>query len=271
MRGDHNQTDGPDVPINAVKRSYTIIEKLFEEQGSSVTELSDSLDIPKSSTHNHLKTLKKLGIVTQEEGKYRLSLNFFHMGRKERDSRHMYRYSIEEANIIQEEAEGHVHFMTEENGMGMMIYDSGWNESDYMEAKPLPPNIMPGCYHLHTNALGKAILSALSDSRISNIVDRYGLPTRTKETITNKDRLIGEIEQIRDQGYAFDNGEFVKNVRGVGVPISHGGTVYGAIGVYGLTTQIGQGDGLIQQIQQRAEAIRANIAYSQKNPGHRPV
>lgn len=265
MSDSHKQSDDLDVPINAVKRSYNIIETLFEEQGAGVTELADSLGIPKSSAHNHLKTLKRIGIITQEREQYRLSLNFFHMGRKERDSRDIYRYSMKEVNNIQEETEGYVHIMTEENGIGIMIYDSGWNESGYAEVRPLPPNIMPGCYHLNTNALGKAILSELSDKQISKVIDRYGLPSRTDETITKKDRLREELEKIRNRGYAFDDSEFVDDARGIGVPISHGGTVYGAIGVYGLTAQIETNSELIRQVQQRSEAIRANLVYSQEN------
>lgn len=56
--------------------------------------------------------------------------------------------------------------------------------------------------HLHRPAPGRAILAHLSDNGIQDIVDSYGLPSRTERTITDKEVLLEELAKVRQRGYA---------------------------------------------------------------------
>jgi len=48
--------------VGATERSFRIIEQLGEREGCGVSELAESLSISKSTVHNHLQTLRELGV-----------------------------------------------------------------------------------------------------------------------------------------------------------------------------------------------------------------
>ena len=73
--------------------------------------------------------------------------------------------------------------------------------------------------HMHWTSLGKALLAHIPAERRSKIVDRHGLPRGTERTFTDRDELGNELERIRQQGYAIDDDEHLRGVRGVAVPI----------------------------------------------------
>ena len=59
----------------------------------------------------------------------------------------------------------------------------------------------------HCSALGKVLLSHLSESQVRAIVGRTGLPARTAATITDVDWLLRELEETRARGFAVDDEE----------------------------------------------------------------
>jgi DNA-binding IclR family transcriptional regulator len=72
---------------------------------------------------------------------------------------------------------------------------------------------------LHCEALGKVLLAHQPDDVVERILDSMLYTKYTATTITSKAAMRKEIEVIRRQGYAFDNGERFPNVRCVAVPI----------------------------------------------------
>ena len=52
--------------VDATGTSFEIVEALVDLGGAGVSELATTLDIPKSTTHNHLQTLiKKVGWIAK--------------------------------------------------------------------------------------------------------------------------------------------------------------------------------------------------------------
>lgn len=66
----------------------------------------------------------------------------------------------------------------------------------------------------HCTATGKAFLAHCTPEEITRILDR-GLHDFTDRTITNRAALLRELEQIRQTGYAINEGEFVPDVSAV--------------------------------------------------------
>ncbi|GAA0240337.1 hypothetical protein GCM10009000_064920 [Halobacterium noricense] len=92
--------------------------------------------------------------------------------------------------------------------------------------------------YMHWTSLGKAILAHLSSARRSEIIDQHGLPRGTKRTLTNRNELEDELELIRQQGYATDDEEHLRGVRGVAVPIFDSDqNVVSSIGITGPRTR----------------------------------
>jgi len=60
---------------------------------------------------------------------------------------------------------------------------------------------------LHVTAVGKLMLALGDDKECQGYAARTNMPAFTRNTINNLDQLRREAEQIRQQGYAFDNEE----------------------------------------------------------------
>ena len=72
---------------------------------------------------------------------------------------------------------------------------------------------------IHTTALGKSILSCLSERDLQNEINRVDLFPKTPYTLTNPDALINDIRLSHQRGYAIDNEENELGGRCVAAPI----------------------------------------------------
>jgi len=112
----------------------------------------------------------------------------------------------------------------------------------------------------------KSILAQLSDERIREIVDRYGLAPKTENTITNVDELFDEVARIRDDGYATDDEERFEGMRGVAAPVETGNdAVTAGIAIYGpanrLTDTVFREE-YPKRVLEAANIIHVNLSYS---------
>jgi DNA-binding IclR family transcriptional regulator len=73
---------------------------------------------------------------------------------------------------------------------------------------------------IHSTSLGKAIVAYFSRIEVDTILNKHHpLVRKTSSTITNRDRLLKELESIRDNGVAFDRNENTENAASVAAPI----------------------------------------------------
>jgi len=87
----------------------------------------------------------------------------------------------------------------------------------------------------HCSALGKMLLSYLSEEQVRATVARTGLPARTAATITDVEWLLRELAEVRARGFAVDDEEDCEGVFCVAAPLFGGrGTCVAAISVTGL-------------------------------------
>jgi IclR family KDG regulon transcriptional repressor len=75
----------------------------------------------------------------------------------------------------------------------------------------------------HSTALGKSILAFLPKNAVDKYINEYGLIAKTKNTITDPERLHKELAIIKKQRYAFDNQEIVLGVECIAAPIFDNG------------------------------------------------
>lgn len=92
----------------------------------------------------------------------------------------------------------------------------------------------------HASAMGKAILGC-SDRDLASCVEALGDLNRfTAHTITDKRRLLAELEQVREQGWAVNNSERYDSVRAIAVPVRRGDEpAKASLGVQGPAERLG--------------------------------
>ena len=96
---------------------------------------------------------------------------------------------------------------------------------------------------LHAGAAGKAILAYSPAEMVDIVLAKTGLPKRTAATITDKNRFLKELGNVRGQGYAVSTGERAADVCALAAPVfEHGHELVGALCISGpinrFTSQI---------------------------------
>lgn len=213
-------------------KTFTIIESIQQFGHAGVTEIAQDVDLPKSTVHVHLSTLEQTGYVVKENGRYRLGLRFLDHGMRARDNLELVGISAETLRQVAAETGEMVWLVVEEQGRAVYIKKARGERA--VQTHPRLGRHL----HLHYPAAGKAILSELSDDRVEELIDNYGLPKKSEHTITDKRELFENLQEIRKRGVAFNRGEEIPGVRAVGAPIIHDGTVHGAISIAGPSKRL---------------------------------
>jgi len=213
--------------IQATKTALRIIDLLKDSNGAGVTELAQRTGVSKSTVHRHLTTLQDEQYVVKEGSTYKLGYRFLEMGGyvRSRDVSELIKTKVTQ---LGEETGERSQYVVEEYGYGIFAYiHTGESsvETGVELGKRTP---------LHLTSAGKAILAHLPEDQIEHIVESRPLRRRTSNSITDEATLYDELEMIREQGYAIDEGEFLEGLSCVGVPVRkpEGGTL-GALSIAG--------------------------------------
>lgn len=87
---------------------------------------------------------------------------------------------------------------------------------------------------MHCTGVGKLLLLNHSEEELDEMIARRGLPQFTEHTITTKPALWAELEQVRRQGYAYDNEECEIGARCIAVPAyDYSGKIVAGLSVTG--------------------------------------
>jgi DNA-binding IclR family transcriptional regulator len=220
-----------DPPVKATATSARVINALLELDGATVTEVADHLDLSKSSTHNHLETLQRLGYIKQDGWQYHASLKFLEIGTTVRRRYELYQSGAEEAerlanagftaNLVVLEDDAAVCIETAIAEDKETVVDTG---------DRLP---------LHCTAAGKALLAALSREEAESLLRETQLTEWTDNTLTDQAALFEDLAEAQNRGLASNREEWHEGVRGIAAAITDADdALLGAISVTGSTEQL---------------------------------
>lgn len=255
---EHDERERPGA-VKSDKRLLRILGGLKELDGAGVTELSNYLDIPKSTVHNHLSTLYDSKFVIKQDGDYHLGLRFLDLGETARLNRVESERIKRKVESLAERTGERAQFIVEEHGYGVYIYRSKGKNAVSTDSR-IGRHIT-----LQASSAGKAVLAHLPGERVEQILEEIGLPAETENTITDYDELIDELELVRERGYATNKEESTPGLRAVGSPILWpDGSVVGALSISGPTHRL-KGDMLEQElpdlIMGATNEIELNISF----------
>ena len=216
----------PSRRVKSVETAFELIDQLQALGGATPAQLTEEVDLSKSSVHNYLTTLEMAGYVVNDGGRYRLGLRFLTHGTA---AKQMVNIESPIVKALQETANAVSHptwWIVEELGRGYFIESATPGEET-----PVYGNVGKRSY-LHAHAPGKAILAQSSDEYVELIAEHHGLPNQTRRTTTDLDALRTELETIRDRGFAVSEGETVLGILSVGVAFQDNQGRQHAIGVF---------------------------------------
>lgn len=218
---------GNERAVKSVHRAFDVIDGLRELDGAGVTELADHVDLPASTVHNYLSTLRERRYVVRDGDDYRLASRLVHLGDYARGRHELFRVGKRNVRRLAEETGETANLMVEEYGRGIYLMSEVGTEGlrNYAHVRRRE--------YLHSTAAGKAILMELDADRRETVLDEHGLPAVTPATVTDRERLREELAAARDRGYAYNDEENTDGIRAVGAPVELGDGGYGAVSLSG--------------------------------------
>lgn len=205
-----------EIPNRTLQRGLDMLELLgTHAEGMALCELAQALRLPRSTAFNLAQTLTKLGYATQQEdtGKYRLGLKMFEIGAGAM-------HQIDVMEVIRGcMAEVH-HTINETMHLGVRVE----RDTLYIDKLDSTRSVRMTSYvgaraPLYCTALGKAILSTMDDAEVRALYANAPLTAVTPHSITSLDRLLEQLAEVREKGYAVEREENNENVCCVAVPL----------------------------------------------------
>ena len=187
-------------------RLFALLEVIAsKDQFFSLQELSEETQLPKPTLHRMLQQLETAGLLQR-------SVDGRHYGTGVRLRR------LAEKLLLNDVSHGARHavlrHLVEEVGESCNLTALSGSEVIYLDrvetAAPLRFYLQPGSrVPVHCSASGKIFLSEMTHSQRQRLLAHAPLEAFTPKTLTQMDQLEQEIKQIKRQGFALDNEEFL--------------------------------------------------------------
>jgi IclR family transcriptional regulator, KDG regulon repressor len=215
------------VLVKSADRVLDIFELLAgEPNGLTISEISTSLGIARSSAHGLVRTLHSRGYLSHDESRrFSLGVRLIQLGLSVVD-----RLELRAAARVPMEklvASTHDTALLVVPEAGELLYvDKVISDSRDVRTDPRMSMNRP----LHCTSLGKALLAALADESVVDIFAGRSLAGVTDFSITAVDDLLADLALTRERSYSLDRQEAVVGVWCVGAPVrDHTGRLIAAI------------------------------------------
>lgn len=225
-------SDKPKYPVQTVGNAIEILEILAKDvssHGVGVTDLSREMNMGKSSVHRILDTLLYYGYVIKdaETSRYRLGWGLYTIGQRVPQQNQI--FSLDSAYLIElsKKTGDTVNLGVRDRDEVIIISKlEGTNAG-------LRVGIQVGEHEpIHATALGKMLISDMSDGDVSELLRFTGFHKFTDNTVSNVSELLNNLKTVRERGYSMDSQEFAMGMICIAMPIrDYTGNIIAAVSV----------------------------------------
>jgi DNA-binding IclR family transcriptional regulator len=246
-------------PIQSIQRAATVLHLLAGgSRRLSVGELASALDLPKTTVHGILRTLRLVGFVEQdpESRKYRLGPALLHIGSSYLDGHELRSRALNWADSLAARSNESVRIGTLHEGQVLVVHHV-FRPDDSRQALEVG-----GLLPAHATAMGKVLLA--DHPYAAEELAKNGLPGFTSATISDRDKLHGELEAVRERGWAADVEELIGGEVSYAAPIKDKlGVTVGAMGISGAVERLCERgevrNDLISYVREAARAVSREL------------
>ncbi|TKI06851.1 glyoxylate bypass operon transcriptional repressor IclR [Martelella alba] len=204
-------TATPAGQIQSLTRGLTLLEYIAHANGSiALTELAQQAGLPNSTTHRLLTTMQQQGFVRQvgDLGLWSIGTQAFIVGASFLQSRNLLAMVHPILRKLMESSGETVNMaVLDQSDYQAIIIDQVQCNALMRMSAPIG-----GKLPMHASGAGKALLAALTDDKVSQLLHHKGLQSYTPQTLNTR-TLKENLAQIRRQGYAFDDEEHALGLR----------------------------------------------------------
>lgn len=243
-------------PVPAVDRAARILQTLAGTD-LRLTDITRALRLPKSTALAILRTLHQHRLVGLDSasGRYHLGpglLSLAGAAQTWSDLRRVARPVVE--RLAQQTGETVIVHVPD--GAASIIVDRVESPHQLRVTAPLGLRLPP-----LAGAVGKVMLAALPAEAAARRLARHTLPAFTPRSITSRTVYLRALEQVRRQGFATDDEEYLPGVRAVTAPIFDArGQLLATLSVVAVRSR--SPDRRLRQIGQWVRAAAAEISLA---------
>ena len=216
--------------VPALERALNVIDLLASNDNDlSFSEILNSLNIPRASLARILKILTDRGIITKTgaRGFYSLGMKLLYLGNRLESKLELRSVAWPFMQELASKTGKTIELSTIDRDQLILIDQIEGNEGVRLFSR-----IGSAYPYFHTLGAGKIYLAHMEKEKRKDVLNKIGLPTVTKHTITDIDQLEKEMSIIIKNGYAFEDQELREGVRRVVAPIyDYHGSLVGCIGI----------------------------------------
>jgi len=242
----------------SVKKAFAILNAIASSrQGLGVSELAKKLKMAKSTVHGMTSALEELGAVMRHPRtkKYKLGFTLLEIGRSAYSQIDLKTAARPVTEDLMEKTRTSI-FLGILNWDHVTILDIVEARQDLNITAPVGSNIP-----LFAGAVGKVFLATMEQAQASKILSSKVLPRFTANSIVDAEQYQKELKQVREQGYAVDDEEYIMGVRAVASPIKGLGQLQSAIWAVGFKASLDDGKmtAIAAETQMAAKTISQRI------------
>lgn len=227
---------------NSLRRALRILEVVGEIQsqgsgGPDLTRLAESTDLTKSTVLRLMEPLLEVGMLTQvrASGAYCLGPRTAYFGG-------IYLETLDLRTVAKDLLEKAV-MLTSETAHLVVRDGTDVTYVDKVESRRAVRmySRIGGRMPMYCTGAGKALLAYFSEDDLGEVLKR-DMPPRTPNTITDRNHLRQDLENIRSRGYSIDDVENEIGIRCVGAAVfNHAGEPVAAVSISGPDNLVTKG------------------------------
>jgi IclR family KDG regulon transcriptional repressor len=237
-------SDAPRVAENRSASRVLDVLDLFLHDGACYTlkEVSERLVLPKSTTHGILHEMRRHGYLTLDPVTKTYAVSLRLVGRMA---------ATPAIEIVRHRAHRHLERLVAMLGetAKLIAYERTHSVAiDYVDGPgPLKYAVTLGQrWPLHATGGGKLYLAQFDDARVREILTDGELERVTPKTIVDVDALVGEVAEVRRQGWARQREEIHEGISGFAAPVHDSdGNLLAALIVMGPTARVEENEAAI--------------------------
>lgn len=244
--------------LKTVLTALEVLEILEQEEGMGPAKLAERLKVTRPTAYGYLSTLTEAGYARNENGEYYLSYRILGIGNRLKYREPLFRASKVPLRKLVSDIGEPAFIGIEESGEWVVLHRNG--DISSIDIRTYSGLRLP----LHTHAAGKIILTEMNPEQRDEIIESRGLQSMTDETLTKREKLESELNQIRNQGYAVDWDEQARGVGTAARPISGDEGFLGTVSVATLTSTLQDRenrDTILQKLKETAEEVIVNYRH----------
>jgi DNA-binding IclR family transcriptional regulator len=220
--------------IQSVDRAARILKVLASgPRRLGVSEIADRLGMTRPTVHGLLQTLQAHGFVEQDRDsdKYQLGAGLLQLGNSYLDLNELRSRSLVHADRLATRADAAVRVGVM-HGPSVVIVHHVFRPDTTLQILEVGAELP-----LHASALGKAMLAYAPERDVADLLAEPP-PKLTSRTLTPA-ALRGELEEVRERGFAKEKDEAILGESSIASPIfDHTTHAVGAIGIVGDSDRI---------------------------------